>query len=131
PDTDRLTLSDYTNYVQIPIRNCLSAAGPRNILYIVLSYLMPFAIGAGPSGTSALDSYVADIWDNYLSQPFLIVPPAPQPYYAESQSQGNVYLPFQSFAAYRSNPQAALIYAVWRLDGPTAAIASALVDQAV
>src|SRR5262249_12372564 len=77
------------------------------------------------------DSYLADIWDKYASQPFLFIPNRTQPYYAEAQSQGNVYSPFQSLASYRANARNPLIYSVWRLDAPTAAIASALVDQAI
>ncbi|PWU05566.1 MAG: hypothetical protein C5B51_14165 [Terriglobia bacterium] len=131
PSTDRLALSDYTTYVQTPIQNCLQTVGTTRILYIVLSYLTPFTIAAGPSGTSSLDSYVADIWNQYANQPFLVSPTALQPYYADSQSQGNVYAAFQAFSAYRALPQSLLIYSVWRLDGPSAAIASALVDQAI
>jgi uncharacterized protein (TIGR03790 family) len=125
-------LSDYTTYVKTPIQNCLNTVGSKSILYIVMSYLTPFAIyGASPRGTGAVDSYLADIWDKYSTQPVPIVPSLPHPYYADSQSQGNAYLPFQSFAAYRANARNALIYSVWRLDGPSAAIASALVDQAI
>jgi uncharacterized protein (TIGR03790 family) len=131
PSSDYLSLSDYTTYVKTPIQSCLNTLGPKSILYIVMSYMTPFRLLAGPFGLAALDSYVADIWDKYVSQPFLIVPNLTQPYYADSQSQGNVYSPFQSFAAYRANARNPLIYSVWRLDGPTAAIASALVDQAL
>jgi uncharacterized protein (TIGR03790 family) len=131
PSDDYLSLSDYTTYVKTPIQNCLNAVGQKNILYIVMSYLTPFRVLAPPQGTAALDSYLADIWDKYATQPFLIVPNVTQPYYADSQSQGNYYAPFQSFAAYRANTRNPLIYSVWRLDAPTAAIASALVDQAI
>jgi uncharacterized protein (TIGR03790 family) len=131
PATDVLSLSDYTTYVKTPIQNCLTNLGTTKILYIVMTYLTPFGVLDGPQGTAAIDSYLADIWNKYASQPFLIVPSATQPYYADSQSQGNYYSPFQSFATYRANARNPLIYSVWRLDGPTAAIASALVDQAI
>jgi len=131
PANDYLSLSDYTTYVKTPIQNCLNTLGQKNILYIVMSYLTPFVIGTGPFARSAIDSYLADIWDKYVSQPFLITPSVTQPYYTDSQSQGNVYNPFQSFATYRANARNPLIYSVWRLDAPTAAIASALVDQAI
>ena len=131
PSTDFLSLSDYTTYVKSPIQGCLNTLGPKNILYIVMSYMTPFRVLDGPFGTVALDSYLADIWDKYATQPFLIVPSLPQPYYADSQSQGNVYVPFQSLAAYRANARNPLIYSAWRLEAPTAAIASALVDQAI
>ena len=131
PLTDYLSLNDYTTYVKTPIQSCLNALGQKNILYIVMSYMTPFRVVAGPMGVAALDSYLADIWDKYVSQPFLVTPNLPHPYYADSQSQGNFYTPFQSFAAYRANTRNALIYSAWRLDAPTAAIASALVDQAI
>ena len=96
-----------------------------------MTYMTPYVVYAGPMGSAAIDSYLADIWNKYASQPFLILPNLTQPYYADSQSQGNYYLPFQSFATYRANARNPLIYSVWRLDGPSAAIASALVDQAL
>lgn len=131
PSTDGLTLSDYTTYVKTPIQSCLNALGSKSILYIVMTYMTPFAVGDGPMGSAALDSYLADIWDKYASQPFILIPSLPQPYYADSQSQGNVYLPFQSFAVYRANARNPLIYSVWRLDAPSPAIAMALVDNAI
>jgi uncharacterized protein (TIGR03790 family) len=124
--------NDYTTYVKTPIQNCLNTVGQKQILYIVMSYLTPFVVyGAGPMGAGSVDSYLGDIWDKYVSQPFAVVPNATQPYYADSQSQGNVNVPFQSFAAYRANPRNPLIYSVWRLDASTLAIANALVDQAM
>lgn len=132
PANDDLgSFGDYTTYVKTPIQNCLNAVGPKTILYIVMSYLTPYTLPAGPFGTAAVDSYLADIWDKYATQPFLITPSVTQPYYADAQSQGNVYQPFQSFAAYRAGARSILIYSVWRLDGPSMAIASALVDNAV
>jgi uncharacterized protein (TIGR03790 family) len=131
PATDIVSLANYTTYIKTPIQNCLNALGQKNILYIVMTYMTPYDITTGPFGLSAVDSYLADIWDKYVSQPFLGVPNLTQPYYADSQSQGNVYSPFQTFAAYRANARNPLIYSVWRLDGPSAAIASALVDQAL
>jgi uncharacterized protein (TIGR03790 family) len=131
PANDGLSLSDYTTSVKTPIQNCLNNIGSKNILYIVMSYLTPYEVAAGPFGIASVDSYLADIWDKYVSQPFLVVPNITQPYYNDSQSQGNVYVPFQTFASYRANSRNPLIYSVWRLDGPTEAIASALVDQAM
>ncbi len=131
PSANALSLSDYTTFVKTPIQNCLNTVGQKNILYIVMSYQTPFAVSAGPMDTSAIDSYLADIWNKYVSQPFLIVPSVPHGYYADSQSQGNVYQPFVPFAAYRANPRSTSIYSVWRLDAPSAALASALVDQAI
>jgi uncharacterized protein (TIGR03790 family) len=131
PEDDFIAYSDYMASVSTPIQNCLNTVGSRTILYIVMSYLTPFSVYTGPQGSAAVDSWLADIWNKYVSQPFVIVPSAFQPYYADSQSQGNVYTPFQTFAAYRANARNPLIYSVWRLDGPTETIASALVDQAI
>jgi len=132
PANDFIQPADYTNTVLTPVQNCLNAVGKTSILYIVMSYLTPFAINAeGPMGGAALDSYLADAWNKYLTQTIVTVPNATQPYYADSQSQGNYYQPFQSFATYRANARNPLIYSVWRLDGPSEAIASALVDQAI
>jgi uncharacterized protein (TIGR03790 family) len=131
PATDILSLSDYTTYVRTPIQSCLNTLGTTKILYIVMTYLTPFGVLTGPQGTAAIDSYLADIWNKYASQPFILIPNVTQPYYADSQSQGNYYSPFESFATYRANARNPLIYSVWRLDAPTAAIASALVDQAI
>jgi uncharacterized protein (TIGR03790 family) len=131
PPAIDLDLNDYTIYVKTPIQSCLNAVGKTSILYIVMSYMTPLGVGAGPMGFAAVDSYLADIWDKYASQPFLILPNVTQPYYADSQSQGNVYVPFQSFAQYRANARNPLIYSVWRLDAPTPALSMALVDQAI
>ena len=120
-----MSYSDYLSLIRNPIRTCLNAVGPQNILYIVLAYLQPFAVSG-----YAIDSFLADIWDQYTTQ-FLTVPVAVHRYYAESQSQGNAFIPFQSFADYRAGPRAQLIYSVWRLDGATAAIAEAQVDNAL
>jgi len=130
PAYSPLSLSDYTTYVKTPIQNCLNTVGKNSILYIVMSYMNPNAVVAGPMGAAAIDSYLADIWDKYASQPFLVIPNLTQPYYADSQSQGNVYTPFQSFAQYRANARNPLIYSVWRLDAGTPALSMGLVDQA-
>src|SRR5260370_39665640 len=117
-----MSLSDYTNLVKLPVRNCLNTVGPQNILYIVLAYIQPYDITLQPNN-NAIDSHLADVWDQYTTQTFSVVPSAPHRYYVETQSEGNVYSPFQSLAAYRALGRYALIYSVWRLDGATAAIA--------
>lgn len=105
------------------IRTCLNAAsgGASNILYIVMAYRVPFAL-YGPGSTTArftaVDGYVADIWDRYSTRMYWQQPTGAHGYYSDAQSQGGVYGPFQSLAAYRSAPRAQMIYSVWRLDGP-------------
>jgi len=81
--------------------------------------------------TYALDSYLADIWDQYATSAFRSAPSKEHPYYADSQSQGNVFLPFQSLAQFRDVQPQPLIYSVWRLDGASPLAAMNLVDNAV
>ncbi len=132
PAAAALNGPDYENFLKAPIQACLNNLGAQNILYIVLAYLRPYAVSPG-SGLDyyALDSYLADVWDQYTSQTFDPYPTQTQPYYADNQSQGNFYVPFQSLAAYRASGVLPLIYSVWRLDGPTPSIATALVDNAL
>ena len=132
PSTTSLSWSQFVSTVKIPIQNCLNSVGPQNILYIVFTYQTPYDV---PGSTSpfyfAVDQYIADIWDQYSNQDFYPAPTQFHPYYDDAQSQGNVYQPFVSFAAYRAQPGALTIYSVWRLDGATAALAQGLVDKAI
>ena len=135
PLAPRLEETVYLNSVKTPIRNCLNtyldSGGKKRILYIVLAYVRPFGIDL-PRGMGyyAMDSYLADIWDQYSTQEFNPVPTANHRYYADSQNFGNVYVPFQSLEANRAQPRSLLNYSVWRLDGSTPDIAKALVDKA-
>ena len=134
PTTDVLTWDQYVSSVKVPVQNCLNAIGAARILYIVFTYQTPYdVIGSTSPLTYALDQYVADIWDVYSSQDFFPYPYLTQlqPYYADSQSQGNVYQPFLSFSAWRSQIFGKLIYSVWRLDGASADLAKGLVDKAL
>ena len=124
-----LTYSLYVSAVKTPVRACLNSVGPQSILYILLAYPQQQDIQAPSGQIYSLDSFLADIWDQYTTQ-FFEVPPAVHRYYAESQSQGNAFVPFQSLANYRNMARAQLIYSVWRLDGASAAIANAQVDNA-
>jgi uncharacterized protein (TIGR03790 family) len=105
--------------------------GKTNILYIVLAYVRPLTISAPNSAEPfAIDSYLADIWDQYSAATFIPAPTGAHRYYADVQNQGNVYTPFVPFATFRAQPRSSLIYSVWRLDGPTPEIAKGLVDKA-
>jgi uncharacterized protein (TIGR03790 family) len=123
-----ISLAEYTSAtgVRATIRNCLNVAGPKSILYIVMSYMTPYAVGG-----YALDSYVADIWDKYTTQIVSPSPNAPHGYYGDAQNQGEVYKPFVSLATWRTQPRGYLIYSVWRLDASTPGLAKGLVDKAV
>lgn len=128
--TEAILASDYTNVIKTPIRNCLNALGRQNILYIVFTYDTPFALDGYPIRYS-VDQYVADIWDQYTTKQFDPQPTGTHGYYGDTQNMGNSYAPFLTLASYRSNAKAQLIYSVWRLDGSSEAIASALVDKAM
>ena len=123
--------SDYVTLVKTPVRSCLNTVGPQNILYIVLAYIRPLAVQSTSGQNYAVDSFLSDIWDQYTTRLFSPSPTAVHRYYAESQSQGNAFVPFQSLAAYRASTRAQLIYSVWRVDAVTPAIAEAQVDNAI
>ncbi|MGI8991213.1 MAG: TIGR03790 family protein [Bryobacteraceae bacterium] len=131
PGATYVSAADFDNTVKAPIRACLNAVGPSNILYIVFSYQTPYGrIGTDGNGYS-LDQSIADIWDQYNPMILYPYPDNPHPYYAGAQSQGNLYQPFMSLADYRSQSGSMLLYSVWRLDAATAVIAQGLVDKAL
>jgi uncharacterized protein (TIGR03790 family) len=132
PSTTGLTWTQYMSSVKTPVQNCLNAVGPQNILYMVFTYMTPYTVnGLTSPFYYSLDQYVADIWDQYAQQDFYPVPTQFHSYYDDAQSEGNVYLPFVSFASYRAQPGSLLIYSVWRLDGATQALAQGLVDKGI
>lgn len=132
PSTVTLSWDQYTSTVKPAVQNCLNAVGPDNILYFVLTYRMPYRIsGSSDLLRYALDSYLADIWDRYATKDFFPYPSRAQPYFVDSQSQGNVYKKFRSLADYRAASTALPIYSVWRLDAANAALAKGLVDKAI
>ena len=126
-----LPWSTYVSAVQTPIQNCLNTVGPEQILYIVLSYIRPFSLIAQNGKVYAMDSYVADTWNQYATADAFPYPNQAHPYFAVNQAQGNSYQPLLSFADYRAQPSALQIYSVWRIDGATPALAQGLVDQAI
>ena len=113
--------------VRDPIRRCLNAVGPQNILYIVFAYKTPYKMSGVRDGYgAAIDSFVADIWNEILASG-----PARNPYAAEASSASNIYPPFQSLSDYRKGPRAKRIYSVFRLDGVSPSHAIGLVDRAI
>jgi uncharacterized protein (TIGR03790 family) len=132
PEATALNGTDYDLYLKMPVQSCLQAVGSENILYIVLAYIRPYAVNPG-SGLNnyALDSYLADVWDQYARRAFNPAPSKEHPYYADSQSQGNMFLPFESLAQFRALQPRPLIYSVWRLDGASPIAAMSLVDNAL
>ena len=131
PSTTTLAWADYDATVRSVVKTCLNAVGANNILYIVLTYQTPYTVTAPDNNLYALDQYLADIWDANSPAGQYGFSGSGQPYYANAQSQANIYPSWQSFATYRSQANAIRIYSVWRLDGATQAIAQGLVDKAL
>jgi uncharacterized protein (TIGR03790 family) len=127
--TETIPKEEFESAVKAPLRKCLEDVGKQKILYIVFSYLTPFAVAFG-TRHFALDQLVADIWDEYLTTPNGGTG-KPQPYFGDAESQGNAYIPFQTLAAYRDGPRASNVYSVWRLDGANPNLAQGLVDKAI
>ena len=129
-ETDTAVLwPDLEKRIRQPIRKCVEALGRQAILYIVFSYRTPYRL-AGPSPRSgmgiSIDQWVADLWDEAGPGS-----PVRNPYYAPTQLKAGVFPPFVSLTDYRRQPDARLVYSVWRLDAPTEALARALVDRAL
>jgi len=131
PAATSMTAFEYEQNVKNPVEDCLIAVGPDKILYIVLAYLRPFRIDPGGLHDYALDSYLADIWDFCSTKPIVPAPGKSHPYYANHQARANLFLPFVPLSEFRAGQDAAMIYSVWRLDGPTPALARSLVDKAI
>lgn len=112
--------------VRAGIRACVDRVGRSVVLYIVMTPGVPYrvftpALGGGRS----IDAQVAALWDD------LTPPGAPNRYATADKSALNIYLPFQSFQAWRdSTPMPQPTYSVWRLWGDEAG-ANRLVDDAL
>ena len=98
--SEDLTPAQYATVIKAPVQACLTAVGPSNILYIVIAYVRPYKVNDQGPIYLAMDSVLSDVWDQYTTQYFRVVPSATHRYYYETQSQGNVYAPFQSLAAF-------------------------------
>ncbi len=129
---DEIDFYNYEINVKKPIQSCLNALGKEKILYIVFAYETPYKIVNVPTASileiRAVDQMIADIWNEKIPDIFEI---SNHPYFAQAQSQANIYEPFVSLANYRAQAGAALIYSVWRLDGASKEIAKGLVDKAL
>jgi uncharacterized protein (TIGR03790 family) len=137
----RLSWKEYVKSVRTPIQKCLTAVGPKQILYIVFTYNTPYRVedaekrkpgqGGDVAASYAIDQFVADIWDQYTKEVGGPQPTTLQPYYDDARSKLNNYKPFESLADYRDKGNGKLIYSVWRLDAPTPKLAKGLVDKAI
>ncbi len=123
---------EYETKVRAPIKTCLNTVGKERILYIVFATQTPFRIDNVPVAAGrelrALDSFIADIWNDRIAD---VTELASHSYFADNQTQGNVYPPFVALADYRNQAGAALLYSVWRLDAATVDLAKGLVDKAL
>ena len=81
-----LSPSDYVSQIRTPVRNCLNSVGATNILYIVVAYMRPYRSADGGPLLLAVDSVLADIWDQYTTQYFTNVPTATHRYYPPGNS---------------------------------------------
>lgn len=122
---------DYATYlaqIKTPVLAALTALGRTNILFIVSTHGVPFVVydARFQGNARAVDSLLAMpfVADDHLQ--------SLNPYQAGDQSGANIYTPFQTLDAFRtSHPTYPLVYAVGRLDGASAAIARAQVDNAL
>ena len=122
-----LHFADLEKYVKAPIKKCLESAGKENILYIVLSYQIPFRLLDRRRGQGmAIDQYVADIWDEISLSDH-----EENPYFIWMQGRTHGFPEFVPLADYREKPGAKTIYSVWRLDAATPVFAMRLVDNAM
>lgn len=132
PPLPTLSQEQFESSIRAPVRTCLNTVGRGKILYLVLAYLTPQRLIVSDR-LFATDSALADIWDetaaDFMSGPD--APPKAHGYYAEAQTMGNIYPPFVSLASWRASSGAKTIYSVFRLDGPTPAIAKNLVTKAM
>lgn len=132
PSDTALNIEDYEKTVKQPVRSCLNRAGASNVLYIVLSYRMPFrVIEPGGKVNLALDSLLSDVWDEAIQEPYPERNLSPHAYFAVGASKAKRYPDFVPLAEFRSRPGAPRIYSVWRLDAPTEILAADFVRKAL
>jgi uncharacterized protein (TIGR03790 family) len=124
--TETIARDDFERKLQKQVVDCLQKADKSKILYILLSYGLPFRISNMPTG-------YGEAVDQYLQIPFDTTPWAKpnNPYFVSNDVKSTQYVDFQGLADFRRQRPSILLYSVWRLDAPTPKIADALVDKAV
>jgi uncharacterized protein (TIGR03790 family) len=127
-----LSVEDFEKHIKAPVRACLEKTDSHKMLYIVLSYRMPFRV-VEPDGkvNLAVDALLSDIWDEVVLQPFPEKNLAPHPYFAQHRSQANEYLDHMPLHVFRARDGAPRLYSVWRLDAPTEILAAGLVRKSL
>lgn len=123
---------DYASYrtgVKAPVQACLAKLGPGAITAIVLMYQTPFKIYDNyfTGAVRSIDSLLAGMWWPSGDRSW-----TPNPYGSNDRSAANAYAPFIMLSAFRAtNPALPPVYTVWRLDGPSPAVAKAQIDNAL
>lgn len=132
PGDTALNIADFEKTVKQPVRACLEKAGSRDVLYIVLSYRMPFRV-IEPDGkvNLALDSLLSDVWDEVIHEPYPERNLSPHPYFAPGASKAKRYPGFVPLSRFRAQSAAPRLYSVWRLDAPTETLAADFVRKAL
>lgn len=138
-DPISLTWESFESQIRTPVRRCLKMAtkDQGKILYIVLVYNLPYRLSGMEKGAGqSLDQYLADLWDETTAgckQPKCDKPQShtPNPYFAKSNAQAQVYPQFQTLEDNRRRAGSKRIYSVWRLDAATPELAKGLVDKAI
>jgi uncharacterized protein (TIGR03790 family) len=132
PNDTAINIQEFETHVKRPVRACLEKADSHRILYLVLSYRMPFRV-IEPDGkvNLAVDALLSDIWDEVVLQPFPERNLRPHPYFAAHRSQANEYLDHMPLYDFRQREGAPRLYSVWRLDAPTEILAADLVRKAL
>ncbi len=126
-DGELLPFDQYDAKIAQPIKKCLERVGKDRILYIVLSFKVPYKMVKAPENHGrAVDSYVADIWQEAQGSTQAL-----NPYFDSAVPHVGNYSPFVSLAEYRKRADAKHIYSVWRLDAANEALARGLVDKAL
>jgi uncharacterized protein (TIGR03790 family) len=129
----------YNSLIQTPVKNFLDANNGKmksQIIYIVPVYGMPVAI-PGPFGTAALDSMLSymywnsDQFSTYDNVDFVKNYPSMPTSYGTTRTTGQREPKFNYWSDARDLAGQPKVFAVARIDGPTAMIAKRLVDDAI
>lgn len=119
-DSWNITWSTYDSTIRQPLLRYLQNHSLTDrIHYIVTTYGIPIRLDNGTTNEASLDSFLAAINANVQGSQYI------NPYF-----NGDPKSAPPRFASFQ-NPLGWKMYLVTRLDGPTAAIAAALVDKAV
>ncbi len=121
--TEQISQEEFKDQIENPVRKLLDANGGamrKKILYIVPTYGVPVKIGQ----QFAVDSVLTMMYAGHEDQK----PPLRNPYSAATGSRPPHFAEWSDTVAAANNFK---MFAVTRLDGPSAEIAKGLVDKAI